>query len=86
MYWPIARLAKLTERMGGGELSDWSLSAYRSVSFYTMRTDALDRFGNRLEHRFTRDEITIMMAAAGFETIRFRGRQLFWVACGTKTR
>ena len=30
-----------------------------------MRTDALDRFGTRLEQRFTRDEIKIMMENAG---------------------
>jgi len=49
-----------------------------------MRTDALDRFGTRLEQRFTRDEIERMMQASGLEDIQFRDGPPFWVACGSK--
>ncbi|PWT89549.1 MAG: SAM-dependent methyltransferase, partial [Proteobacteria bacterium] len=42
VYWPLARGAWLFERLGG-RLANWPLSAYRELSFYTMRTDALDR-------------------------------------------
>ena len=49
-----------------------------------MRTDALDRFGTRLEHRFTRKEIEAMMKAAGLEDVRFREDEPYWVACGRK--
>ena len=66
-------------------MSSWPLSAYRSVSFYTMRTDALDRFGTRLEQRFTRRQIEQMMTAAGLEQIRFSESEPFWVACGIKS-
>ena len=31
------------------------LSFYRDCSFYVMRNDSLNRFGTRLERRFTRD-------------------------------
>ena len=41
------------------------LSAYRTKSFYTMRTDSLDRFGTRLEHRFTKEKIEAMMRSMG---------------------
>lgn len=81
VYWPLARVAKLAERMGR-DVVDFPLSIYRDRDFYVMRTDALDRFGTRLEHRFSRDEIAQMMSAAGLERIRFSERPPFWVACG----
>ena len=49
-----------------------------------MRTDALDRFGTRLEQRFTRDEIKQMMHNAGLENIKFSDSKPFWVAVGFK--
>jgi ubiquinone/menaquinone biosynthesis C-methylase UbiE len=83
VYWPLARSAKIAERMGA-DVSDFPLSSYRNASFYTMRTDALDRFGTRLEHRFTRGEIESMMMDAGLADIRFSEREPFWVACGRR--
>jgi hypothetical protein len=50
-----------------------------------MRTDALDRFGTRLEQRFTRVEMERMMKEAGLAQIRFSEREPFWVACGVKS-
>ena len=83
VYWPLARAAAGAERLG---LSPHNvpLSAYRHSSFYTMRTDALDRFGTRLEHRFTRDQIEQMMRAAGLEDIRFQEGIPYWVAVGRR--
>jgi len=49
-----------------------------------MRTDALDRFGTRLEHRFSRVQIDAMMRASGLIDIRFREGEPYWVACGRK--
>jgi hypothetical protein len=49
-----------------------------------MRTDALDRFGTRLEQRFSRTQIEQMMITAGLKDIRFSEREPFWVACGIK--
>jgi hypothetical protein len=51
-----------------------------------MRTDALDRFGTRLEQRFTRLEITEMMRSAGLEEIQFRDDVPYWVAVGRKSK
>ncbi len=81
VYWPLARAARLIERLGAG-VANWPLAAYRDKSFYTMRTDALDRFGTRLEHRYTRDEIDRMMRAAGLERIAFSDQAPFWCAVG----
>jgi len=66
IYWPLARTARGLEYLG--QLPEnWPLAHYKDRTFYVMRTDALDRFGTRLEHRYTRSQITAMLEAAGFE-------------------
>lgn len=84
-YWPLARTAGVAERLGR-DVTHFPLSAYRRSSFYTMRTDALDRFGTRLEQRFSRPEIEAMMIAAGLGEIVFRDDSPYWVACGRRAR
>jgi ubiquinone/menaquinone biosynthesis C-methylase UbiE len=81
VYWPLARLSLLLERLGL-DVAAFPLSGYRHRSFYSMRTDALDRFGTRLERRFTRDEIRRMMEDAGLERIRFSDEIPHWCAHG----
>lgn len=83
IYWPLARGARLLEQLGMN-VRNVPLSAYRRTSFYTMRTDALDRFGTRLEQRFSRSEILKMMEAAGLTQVRFSSQSPFWVACGRR--
>jgi ubiquinone/menaquinone biosynthesis C-methylase UbiE len=83
VYWPLARGARLFEKLGV-DVSDFPLSIYRNCSFYTMKTDALDRFGTRLEQRFTRTEIQTMMERAGLRNIRFSEREPYWGAIGFK--
>ena len=82
VYFPLARLALLVEKFGIN-VANLPLSQYRNNSFYTMRTDALDRFGTRLEQRFTKREIREMMEEAGLEDIRF-SETSFWTAVGYK--
>ncbi len=83
VYLPLARAALLLERFG--ILPDsWPLAYYRNREYYVMRTDALDRFGTRLEQRFSRHEIKTMLQSAGFTDIRFSDTQPFWCAVGTK--
>jgi hypothetical protein len=76
----VARAAEAA----GRNVDNLPLSAYRRNSFYTLRTDALDRFGTRLEQRFTRAEIQQMMEEAGLEDIVFRDGVPYWVACGRR--
>jgi SAM-dependent methyltransferase len=83
VYWPLTRLARAAEALGL-DVANVPLSAYRRSSFYTMRTDALDRFGTRLEQRFSREEVARMMEAAGLTGIVFREGVPYWVACGRK--
>lgn len=84
VYWPLARAASVAERRGR-RVGNWPLSEYRYRSFYSMRTDALDRFGTRLEQRFSRAQIERMMRDSGLDNIRFRDGPPFWVACGCKS-
>lgn len=83
VYWPLARIARLLARLGL-PVDAFPLASYRDQSVYIMRTDALDRFGTRLEQRFTKAEITQMMTDAGLTAIRFSDRAPYWVACGVK--
>jgi SAM-dependent methyltransferase len=83
VYWPLARGASLLEK-AGANVANLPLAEYRYRSFYSMRTDSLDRFGTRLEQRFSRVEIEAMMRRCGLADIRFREGPPFWVACGRK--
>lgn len=83
VYWPLARLAWVMERLGKIP-ADWPLAYYRDKPFYVLRTDSLDRFGTRLEKRFSRDEIRTMLADAGFVDIQFSDRAPYWCAIGIK--
>jgi len=83
VYFPLARFARIVEKIGGS-VHSWPLSAYRNQSFYFMKTDALDRFGTKLEQRFTKVEITKMMKNAGLEHITFSSHTPFHCAVGIK--
>lgn len=83
IYFPLAKIARLLE-LCGLNVSNIPLSEYRSKSLYMMRTDALDRFGTRLEQRFTKAEITKMLSDSGFEHITFSDRAPFWVGLAYK--
>lgn len=75
VYWPVARLSR----------PGWPLHYYRDKSFYTMKTDALDRFGTRLERRFSKDQVRAMMQRSGLAEIRFSPDPPFWVAIGKRS-
>jgi len=83
IYFPLAKIARALE-LFGLNVSNIPLSEYRSKSLYMMRTDALDRFGTRLEQRFTKAEITKMLVNTGFENITFSDRAPFWVSLAYK--
>jgi SAM-dependent methyltransferase len=83
VYWPLARTARLLEGLGLN-VSAFPLSFYRRRSFYTMRTDALDRFGTSLEQRFTAAQIRRMLTDAGLERITFSEATPYWCALGYK--
>jgi ubiquinone/menaquinone biosynthesis C-methylase UbiE len=84
VYWPLARTARLLECFHVMP-EHWPLKHYREASFYVMRTDALDRFGTRLEQRFSQRQIQGMLEAAGFVKVRFSSSPPYWCAVGIKT-
>jgi len=83
IYWPIARLCGALSKLG---LSTRliPLEAYKDRSFYTMRTDAYDRFCTSLEQRFSRKQIAEMLEQAGFDRIVFSEEVPFWCAVARK--
>ena len=81
VYYPLARMSLLAEG-AGLDVGRIPLSFYRTKSFYTMRTDALDRFGTALEQRFTAAQTRGMMTAAGLTNIRVSDQKPFWCAVG----
>lgn len=84
IYWPLARTSRIVEK-SGRDVANLPLSFYRDRSFYVMRNDALDRFGTRMEHRFTQDEIRQMMVNAGLTDISFSGAEPYWCAVGFRS-
>lgn len=83
VYWPLARASRLLERLGAN-VARLPLSSYRSMSLYSMRTDARDRFGTRLEKRFSRAQIATMLAAAGLVKVHVPDSFPYWMAIGRK--
>jgi len=79
VYFPLARSAKLLENMGKN-ISNFPLHHYADMPFVMLQNDALDRFGTRLEQRFSKKEIKEMLEIAGFDlsTLKFSDVEPFW--------
>jgi SAM-dependent methyltransferase len=79
IYWPLARFSKLLNKIGMNT-SNIPLHHYADMPFVMLANDALDRFGTSLEQRFSKAEITEMLALAGFDvsTLRFSELEPFW--------
>jgi SAM-dependent methyltransferase len=72
IYLPMARFAKLVEVLNMNA-KNIPLHHYSKMPFRIMANDALDRFGTRIEHRFSKDKIRILLKEAGFniDTLTF---------------
>ena len=79
IYWPLARSSKLVNKVGMNT-TNIPLHHYANMPFIMLANDALDRFGTSLEQRFSKGEITQMLAAAGFDitTLKFSETEPFW--------
>ncbi len=85
VYFPLARVARMAEMLGLRRVATAiPLSYYSRRSFRTMRNDSLDRFGTRLERRFTKEQLVELMRAAGLEDIRVSNGVPYWHATGVK--
>ncbi len=83
VYYPLARMSLMLDK-AGLDVRHLPLSSYRQLSFYSMRTDALDRFGTRLEKRFSRTDIRRMMVDANLDRVVFSESAPYWCALGYK--
>lgn len=83
IYFPMAKLSKILENLSI-PLNKIPLSYYRNSSFYTMRTDSLDRFGTPLEKRFKKSKIQDMMINSGLKDISFSNSAPYWCCVGYK--
>ena len=83
IYLPLSRTALILEKLNI-PIHQWPLSHYRNKSFYSMKTDSLDRFGTSLEYRFSKQEITGMMRDCGLTNISFYDGPPYWCAIGFK--
>ena len=79
VYLPLARIAKLLG-FKGKDVSNFPLHQYANMPFVMLQNDALDRFGTRLEQRFSKKEITEMLGDANFDlsTLTFSDEEPFW--------
>jgi len=84
IYFPLARFSLLIEKIGINP-HFLPLSDYRKKNFNFMATDSLDRFGTRLEKRFSKSDITNMLLKSGFENITFSSTQPYWVCISYKS-
>ena len=79
IYLPFARYSRYQIKKGRN-VSNVPLHHYAEMPFVMLENDALDRFGTRLEQRFNKEEIAIMLDVAGFslETLQFSELEPFW--------
>jgi ubiquinone/menaquinone biosynthesis C-methylase UbiE len=85
VYLPLARTSFLLEKMKV-DISYMPLSYYRNKSFYTMRTDSLDRFGTTYEKRYSRMEIEQLLLSQGFNSVKFSDKKPYWCAIAYKNK
>ncbi len=83
VYMPLSRSAYFLEK-AGLNVENFPLSDYRNKPFYLSKNDALDRFGTRLEQRFSKAEITEMLYKAGIQDIEFSPGTPYWCCVGIK--
>ena len=83
IYFPLTRIYILLEKINFNN-SNLPLWEYRRNSFYSMRTDSLDRFGTKVEKRFSKKQIENLMKNSGLIKIKFSNEAPFWCAIGYK--
>ena len=79
IYLPLSRVARFFGKKGK-DISNFPLHHYVDMPFVMLQNDALDRFGTRLEQRFSKAEITRMLGLAGFDltSLNFSSFEPFW--------
>lgn len=85
VYLPLARLARVVESVGLSQLAEaLPLSFYRHLPFYVMVNDSVDRFGTRVEFRYTKVQLRKLMGSVGLAQISISDAAPYWHAIGSK--
>ncbi len=83
VYFPLSRLAYILEKMGFN-VENIPLADYRDKPFYQSKNDALDRFGTRLEQRFSKSEIISLFESADCKDVQFSDCTPYWCCVAIK--
>lgn len=83
IYLPLTKISSLLEIIGIN-VENFPLSSYRKKPFYQCVNDALDRFGTRIEQRFSKEQIKDMLKKTGFENIKFSSQSPYWCCLAFK--
>jgi len=83
VYFPFSRSAYILEKLGFN-VENIPLADYRKKTFYHCKNDALDRFGTRLEQRFSKSQITELLTKAGCKDVEFSPNTPFWCCIAVK--
>ncbi|HUS03636.1 MAG TPA: class I SAM-dependent methyltransferase [Chitinophagaceae bacterium] len=85
VYLPLVSLSRFFSWLGmKGFAKKIPLADYSNKAFFVMRNDALDRFGTRLEQRFTRQQVEQMMKVSGLGEIVISDGTPYWHGVGKK--
>ncbi len=85
VYLPLVSISRFLNRLGMKRIAKKiPLADYSNKDFFVMRNDALDRFGTRLEQRFTRSQVEEMMSASGLSEIVISDGTPYWHGIGKK--
>lgn len=84
-YMPFILAGRLIKFLGFKKLAKrMPLDIYQNRSFFIIRNDTLDRFGTRLEQRFSTNQIMEMMENAGLTNIMISPGFPYYHAVGRK--
>lgn len=85
LYMPFVLTSRLLSAVGMKKLAKKiPLSDYADKSFFVIRNDSLDRFGTRLEHRFSKKQVIELMENSGLENIVVGDGSPYYHAIGMK--
>lgn len=87
IYMPVILFGRFIKIIGLKKIANkLPLGGYHNQSFFVIRNDALDRFGTKLEQRFSKSEIIEMMKRSGLEEIVVSTNPPYWHAVGKRVK